>query len=215
MDDKLQSFVFCVYSPRDMPDHTSVYEQLTSVKHEVVFSNLEYGSNHDHPHLNIIYRTTTRPDTLRSALYAKLGIARADIKTERNLIHCKRVTDLTSLIGGYLQKEEDAIVIFVHPTIDLAVMRRKVEERKSDLKPTKGKSLLTPVSEKQVLEMLIVYFQSRDFTSSEYYGFQQHFAQNHFYCSRISWRKLFNWMMLYSDTGYLDRLEMSGDVFEI
>lgn len=197
-DQYSERYVFAVYSPPELTEPTTALASFQSDKRTLCYCVLEHGSTGDHPHLNLIYNTTSRPCEQREWMYRQLGIPRKEIPQQRYLVHCKNVSDLAMLVCGYLTKEEDAEVIYCHDDFSVASLSDQYKASKKVFRTTSTqKRLLTCVSEVQVFEQALRYFESRELSDFEFRRFQKQWVDSLHYCKRMSWTKLHNWLRLY------------------
>lgn len=84
----------------------------------------EYGSDGNHPHLNVVWpEVTQRSDDFTRKLKTAMVRAKVEFTKSPNLIRSKKITNVRQLIGGYLQKEPNHEVLYNSGKYNLAEMK--------------------------------------------------------------------------------------------
>lgn len=211
MSELAPRYLYLVYSPESMSsDDESKITQFLDTKHSVRHLVLEHGKSGHHPHLNYVLQTNSRPDNVRVSLYRFLGYDKARQRSNRHLIVVKRADDLPQLVCGYLRKEDDAVVICTDLDMapleaEYATASRSVSTRYLSINPD-----LHRVNEEQVIIMFMAFIDehSLDPTKQSLRSFQREYVKRKFYASRISWKKVLNYVTLRHDTMLADELEI-------
>lgn len=188
------SFVFLVYSPRDYD--SSMEESLKMVNNAQCYWMVkEYGKSGSHPHLNVVYLTSTRKDNFRRQLYRYYQL---DPKTNKRVFKVKAVPDIIGL-AGYLSKEERHELLYdVNGTFHEYLAKNDVDQRYF------FKSLTTPytlecVTEDALIAFGLEYFEGDDKvpTVSEFRRWQTLLVQKRYYCSRVKWSRVYNYICVF------------------
>lgn len=87
----------------------------------------ENGTTGDHPHLNIIWDTSVKKRTQDLTGLLKKHMAKASLPNLDSpvLLRTRVITDVNTLIGGYLQKEENYSVLYDSKKYDIAALKVK------------------------------------------------------------------------------------------
>lgn len=140
-----------------MPHVESFIESLHPIKSSLVI--LENGVNADNQHLNIVVHacTSRRTDHVRrsfqSFVYLKL---KPDYVPTRHDVKVKNVSDEDTLIGGYLQKEDEYTVLH-NSGYDL----RSYKER-CKVRPTPKKKTFITLTPHNAVEVICEYAEEND-----------------------------------------------------
>lgn len=202
--------IYIVYSPKDSSE-SSMREahELLAKKYgcgdgAIVYSCIEFGKNRDHPHLNCIFDINSRSDSLRRSIRKIMNLPEWQTKqytnTEWRIMLCvKQVTDLPRLVACYLRKEAEAILLF--NCLNLQLMESELAKREESFTAAieTTVSILRPVNEQSVITMALSYFRGTLSVDSESFrDFQRQFVLNNYYCSRISWLRVYNYCLIHS-----------------
>lgn len=87
----------------------------------------EFGSTGNHPHLNIVWSDSLTKRTQDLTHFLKKHMAKANLPGLDSpvLVLTRKITDINTLIGGYLQKEENFEVLYNSGKYDLEKLREK------------------------------------------------------------------------------------------
>jgi len=199
--------IYIVYSPRDSTEsqmreaHDLLEKKYGCGEEAIVYSCIEFGKNKDHPHLNCILNTQSRSDTIRCSI-RKLMNFPPDLWTsgeDRITFCCKQVTDLPRLVACYLRKESDAILLY--NCLDLQLLESELAKREESFEVAVQTtvSTLRPVNEQSVISMALSFFGTHIIVDGESFrDFQRQFVLNRYYCSRISWMRVYNYCLIHS-----------------
>lgn len=216
--------LYLVYGPKEGSEESMRAAHNVLVKKfgtDVVYSCIETGISRSHYHLNVILDKDARTDSVRRTFRSIMSFPEELYHTaeDRYTFVVKTVTDLPRLVSGYLRKEDS--VILLHNALDLALLARELEQREEEFASATRTvvSHLNVVSEQEVITMAVSYFSNPRvlFNNPSFRHFQQQFVLNKYYCSRISWRRVFNYCLIHSRSeALLDAEEMPfPDLWEI
>lgn len=196
---------FVVYSPKEYSeDAEKALMWVTNL--ELIWASKEFGKAGDHPHLNLLYTCseTVRKDNLKRKLY---GLLNSTYKQAPHLLQIKNARNLPGL-ACYFTKEEGHELLFEHEAYPLKEYIAKndfFEERFFSSQASKG--YLTAITECEVIERAIGFFTAppRDGDSFEidisnpahFKAWQARLVQDGYYCQRISWTRVYNYVQVY------------------
>lgn len=124
--------MYSVISPKEC-EYSCIESWLLSykkVKYDLIIK--EYGSDGNHPHLNIIWtEVQQRSDDFTRKLKTALTRSKVEYTKSPNLIRSKKITNVRQLIGGYLQKEPNYEVLYNSGVYNLEEMKIQPLKRKN------------------------------------------------------------------------------------
>lgn len=200
-------YFFVVLSPGD-----STAEQMRAASglaksrfgKDYAYACIEFGQYADHPHLNCIIDSTRRSDSLRRTLLQLWDDYVGELPGVSLFV--KKAPDVPGLVcknGGYLTKED--VYELLHDGLWTQQMQDKYEKRpKGIVKSDKSKApkryqspTFTVVGELQTIDMCIEHFKTASLEPSveNFKDFQRFFARR-YYCHRICWQRVYQYMVL-------------------